>query len=161
VACGSRQSQKRGVIVLFALAGALVRVAALLALAACFLAAPARAQGVSPNQMFGCNQQAIYDNNTNGTTKLVTGVANKQVYICGWNIMPAGTVAVQFVYGTGGTCAVGQTVITPAFQLTAQIAEIDHLPVYTGITPAPASNDVCIKTNAGIAVQAILYYTQF
>ena len=52
----------------------------------------AHAQGVSPNQMFGCNQTAKYDASTSGTTRLVLGVSNKQTYVCGWNIMPGGTV---------------------------------------------------------------------
>jgi hypothetical protein len=122
---------------------------------------PAHAQGVSPNQMFGCNQSAQYNASTNGATKLVTGTATKQIYVCGWNIMPGGTVSVSFVYGTGGTCGTGQAAVTPPFALTAQIAEVDHLPVYTGIPPVPVSNDLCILTNAGVAVQAIVYYTQF
>ena len=102
-----------------------------------------------------------YDASTNGSTLLVTGVANKQIYICGWNILAAGTANVKFVYGTGGTCGSGTTAMTPAFQFTTQVGNVDHLPVYTGILPAPASNDVCINTSAGVAVQAILYYTQF
>lgn len=123
----------------------------------------AKAQGVSPNQMFGCNQSAKYDASTNGATRLVQGNATQGIYVCGWNIMPAGTVSVQFVYGTQTTnpCDTGQTPITPAFQLTAQIPEVDHLPVYTGITPVPAGKDVCLVTNAGVAVQSILYFTRF
>lgn len=121
----------------------------------------ASAQGVSPNQMFGCNQSAFYDASTSGATKLVTGVAGKRTYVCGWNILAGGTVNVSLIYGTGGTCGAGTTAITPAFQFTAQTADIDHLPVYTGITPVPASNDLCLNASGGVAVQAIVYYTQF
>lgn len=138
----------------------IVAVAVLLAVALC-LAQPVRAQGVSPNQMFGCNQSAQYDASTNGVTRLAVGTSPQRIYVCGWNFMPAGTVSVQLVYGTGGACGTGQNPVTPAFQLTAQIPEIDHLPVYTGVTPVPAGNDLCLKTNAGTAVQAIVYYTQF
>ena len=137
--------------------------AAGLMLTTCLAPPTARAQGVSPNQMFGCNQSANYDASTNGATKLVTGAASKGIYVCGWNVMPGGTVSVQFVYGTQAStpCDTGQTAITPAFQLTAQTAEIDHLPVYTGVKAVPTGKDVCILTNAGTAVQAILYFTQF
>jgi hypothetical protein len=38
---------------------------------------------------------------------------------------------------------------------------IDHLPVYTGMVPVPAGNDLCINTSAAVAVQAYVYYTQF
>lgn len=117
--------------------------------------------GVSPNQMFGCNQSAIYDASTSGATKLATGVANKRIYVCGYSLWSASTVVVGFVYGTGGTCAVGQNEVTPLYQLTAQTGLVDHLPVYTGLPPVPASNDLCITTNAGTAVQAVIYYSQF
>lgn len=122
---------------------------------------PSLAQVVSPNQMYGCNQSALYDASTNGLTRLITGVATKQIYVCGFNFFSGGTVTMQLVYGTGGTCGTGQTAITPAFQFTAQTGDVDHLPVYTGLPPAPVSNDVCLKTNAATAAQAIVYYTQF
>lgn len=120
-----------------------------------------QAQGVSPNQMFGCNQSAFYDNNTSGSTLLVTGVATKGIYVCGWNIWSGGTVSVKLVYGTGATCGSGTTAITPAFQFTAQTGDVDHLPVYTGITPVPVSNNLCINASSGVAVQAVVYFTQF
>lgn len=125
------------------------------------LALPARAQGVSPALMFGCNQSAIYDASTNGSTKLVTGVAVKQIYVCGWNIFWGGTATVKLTYGTGGTCGTGTTAITPAFSGVAQSYDIDPSSVYKGLTPVPASNDLCITTSAGVAVQAIVYYSQF
>lgn len=122
---------------------------------------PANAQGVSPNQMFGCNQSAVYDASTSGATQLVAGVSNKGIYVCGWNILAAGTVNVSLVYGTGSTCGTGTQTMTPAFQFTAQVADVDHLPVYTGIKPVPPSNNLCINASGAVAVQAIVYYTQF
>jgi hypothetical protein len=134
--------------------------AALFALAVAF-ADPAMAQGISPSQMFGCNQSAQYDASTSGNTKLVTGVANKLIYVCGFNFFSNGTVNVSLVYGTGGTCGTGTGSVTPAFEFGAQTGTVDHLPVYTGLPGAPASNDLCIKTSGAVAVQAIVYYTQF
>lgn len=122
---------------------------------------PAQAQGVSPNQMFGCNQAKIYDASTSGATRLVVGVAGKGIYVCGWNFLAGGTVNVSLVYGTGTNCGTGTQAITPAFQFTAQTADVDHLPVYTGIPPVPPSNDLCINASGGVAVQAVVYYTQF
>ena len=138
------------------------------ALAALWLfAVPADAQvprsptGVSPNQMFGCNQSAFYDASTSGATQLVATLTSGRIYVCGWNFWAAGTVNVGLVYGTGTNCAVGTTAITPAFQFTAQTGDTDHLPVYTGITPVPNGSNLCINTNGGVAVQAVVYYTQF
>lgn len=132
--------------------------------ALCFallLPASAMAQGVSPSQMFGCNQSAQYDASTSGNTRLVIGAANKQIYVCGFNFFSNGSVSVSLVYGTGGTCGSGTGSVTPAFEFGAQTGEVDHLPVYTGLPPAPISNDLCIKTTGAVAVQAIVYYTQF
>src|SRR5579885_3587110 len=87
--------------------------------------------GVSPSQMFGCNRSAFYDNNIATPTRLVQGASTGQIYVCGWNILAAAAV------------------------------NVDHLPVYTGITPVPAGNDLCINPSAAVAIQAIVYYTQF
>lgn len=131
------------------------------ALVAFALSFPAMAQGVSPSQMFGCNQSAQYDAPTSGNTKLVTGVANKQIYVCGFNFFSNGTVNVSLIYGTGGTCGSATGSVTPAFEFGAQTGDVDHLPVYTGLPPVPASSDLCIKTSGSVAVQAIVYFTQF
>lgn len=134
-----------------------------LALAAlAWLTAPAAANDpVYPSQMVGCVQSAKYDASTNGATKLVTGNSTQRIYVCGWNVVAAGTVNVSLVYGTGGTCGTGQTAITPAYQWTAQTGMVDHPPFWSGLTPVPASNDLCLLTSAGVAVQAVVYYAQF
>lgn len=126
-------------------------------------AAPALAQGVSPNQMFGCNQSKIYDASTSGATLLVSANSAGRIYVCGFVFWSAGTVNVDLIYGTTTTnpCDTGTTKITPAFQFTAQTGIVDHLPVYTGLLPAPVGDNLCINTTAGVAVQAIVYYTQF
>jgi hypothetical protein len=121
----------------------------------------ARAAGISPSQMFGCNQSAQYDASTSGNTLLITHAANKGIYVCGFDYFSNGTAAVDLVYGTGSACGTGTTKITPAFELGAQTGIVDHLPVYTGLPPAPTPNDVCIDVNGAVAVQAIVYYTQF
>ncbi len=127
-------------------------------------AAPAfgQAAGVSPSQMFGCNRAVFYDASTSGATRLVQADATGgQIYVCGYHFLGGGTVNVGLIYGTGGTCGTGTTKITPAYNLVAQTYVIDHLPVYTGMVPVPAGNDLCINTSAAVAVQAYVYYTQF
>ena len=121
----------------------------------------AHAQSVSPAQMFGCNRSVQYDASTNGSTKLVTGTATQRVYVCGFTFFAAGTANVKLIYGTGGTCGAGTTAVTPAFQLTTQTGVVDKSPVYMGLLPVPVSNDLCLNTSAGVAVQAIVYYAQF
>lgn len=124
---------------------------------------PAAAQGVSPSLMSACTFSKNYDASTNGNTLLITADPVKTVYPCGWNIMTGGTVSVQFIYGTSVStpCDTGSTPITPAFQMTAGIPQVDHLPVYTGVIAAPPGKDVCIKVGSGTAAQAIFYYARF
>jgi len=121
----------------------------------------AQQPSINPDLMTACTKAITYDASTSGATKLVTGTSTAQIYVCGWNILAAGTVNVSLEYGTGGTCGSGTHAVTPAWQLIAQTQNVDHLPVYTGITPVPVSNDLCINTSAGVAVQAVVYYAQF
>jgi hypothetical protein len=127
------------------------------------LLTPSRAQqGVAPNPdlLVACNQSVFYDASTSGQTRLIVGVANKSIYVCGFNFWSAGTVNVELLYGTGGACQ-SFTQMTPNFQFTAQTGIVDHPVVYQGLRSAPPSNDVCIDTSAGVAVQAIVYYSQW
>jgi hypothetical protein len=117
--------------------------------------------GVSPNQMAGCNQSVIYDASYAGATQIVAADATGRIYVCGFTVWSAGTVNVDLVYGTGTNCSSGTTQVGPAFQYTAQTGFTDHQPVYTGITPVPAGNNLCINTSQGVAVQAVVYLTQF
>lgn len=116
---------------------------------------------LSPNQMSGCGQAVLYDASTSGDTRLVVGTSNTRIYVCGYVFFSNGSATVKLEYGTGGTCGSGTTAVTPGFIFTAQTGIVDHLPVYTGLPPVPASNDLCINVNAGVAVQGIVYFTQF
>lgn len=99
-----------------------------------------------------CNQKALYDNSTNGTTQLVPGSGTLTIYLCGYSILAAGTVNVELDDGTG-------TKITPAFQLTAQAGIVDGSDFFRGLK-SNAGGALSIKTSAGVAVQAIVYYAQ-
>ncbi len=123
-------------------------------------AQPAPAISPSPSQMTACAQSARYDNTTSGATLLVTGVGAERIYVCGYVFWADGTVNVSLIYGTGTSCA-GSNPVTPAFQFTTQTGIVDHLPVYTGLQPVPAGNNLCINTNTGVGVQAVVYYAQF
>lgn len=123
--------------------------------------APACADPVYQSQTIACTHSAIYDASTNGPTKLVTGTTTQQIYVCGFTLLGGGTATVKLEYGTGGTCVTGETAITPAFSLVAQSQLVDPHTYYAGLAPAPAGNDLCLKTSAGVAIQAIVYYAQF
>jgi hypothetical protein len=116
--------------------------------------APATAQTTGSN----CQQSAIYDASTSGSTKLVTGAGNTRIFVCGFDFFSGGTVSLKLVYGTGGTCGTGTASITPAFQFVAQTGIVDPSAYWRGLTVVPAGNDLCINASSGIAAQAIVYY---
>lgn len=105
-----------------------------------------------------CDQKAIYDASTSGSTELVALTAARSIYICGKVLFSAGTVNVKLIYGTGTACATGSANLTPAYQLTAQVGLVDASPFYRGSKTASA-NALCINTSAGVAVQAEVYYS--
>lgn len=110
-------------------------------------------------QASACNSSVVYDASTNGSTALVTGAATFEIFVCGYTLVGGGTATVKLVQGTGTACATGETAITPAYSLVAQTVVSDSAPQWRGLR-VPAGKDLCIKTSAGVAVQAIVYFVQ-
>ena len=109
-----------------------------------------------------CDSKKVYDASTNGSTLLVAKVAAKNIYVCGYDLFSAGTVNVKLISGTQTTnpCDTSTVNETPAWQLIAQVGLVDNH--YFGNSFKIATNtDLCINTSAGVAVQAMVYYTQF
>lgn len=107
-----------------------------------------------------CSAAALYDASTNGPTQLVAAVSGQSIYVCGYTLFAGGTANVSLVYGTGTNCGTGQHAMTPAYQLIAQTGLADSSPFWRGLV-APASQELCILTSAGVAIQANVYYSQF
>jgi hypothetical protein len=110
-------------------------------------------------QSVDCRSSVVYDAATNGSTRLIVGVKTQSVFICGYNLFGGGTATVKLVTGTGTACATDEVAITPAYSLVAQASVPDSSPFWRGLFAAPGL-DVCIKTSAGVAIQAIVYYVQ-
>lgn len=106
-----------------------------------------------------CQNAAVYGASTNGSTQLITAKINGATYICGFQLWAAGTAAVKLIYGTGTACATGATDITPAYSLITQTGVADTSSIFRGLF-APAGNNVCINTSAGVAVQAQVFFIQ-
>lgn len=121
----------------------------------------ANASGATGGQLAGivqCDSTIAYDASTSGSTQLVALTSGRSVYVCGYTILAAGTVNVKLIYGTGTACATGSANLTPAYQLTTQVGLVDSSPFYRGLKTASA-NELCINTSAGVAVQALVYYS--
>jgi hypothetical protein len=135
-----------------------------LALALALAAPPVSAQSIVPTSSViattGCDSSVVYDAATSGATQLVGLISGKSIYVCGYSFFSAGTAKVKLTTGTGTACATGTASITPAYQLTAQAGIVDSSATYRGLKSA-ASGELCISSDAAVAVQAIVYYTQF
>ncbi len=114
-----------------------------------------------------CDNTAVYDASTNGSTQLVALTSGQTIYVCGYQISTSqsSAVNVNLRYGTGTNCATGATNITPSYPLqaaasTGPIGLVVMTPGFTGLKTA-ASNALCINTNAAVSVQAIVWYTKF
>jgi hypothetical protein len=105
-----------------------------------------------------CNQSASYDTNTSGSTKIVSGASKTVIYICGYTIVSGGTANVSLKSGTGTNCGTGTAAVTPAYSMVAQNRVSDDSPVWRGLL-VPTGQDLCINSSAGVAIQAIVYYT--
>lgn len=116
--------------------------------------------GNNLNTPIACYQSVVYDASTSGSTQLVALQSGQIIYVCGYSLYSAGTVNVELDYGTGSACASGTTKIVPAYQFVANSGVVDGSPFYRGLKTA-ASNELCLKTSGGVAVQAIIYYAQF
>ena len=98
------------------------------------------------------------------TTKLITGIAGRWVYITSFNVISGGTGNIQLVYGTGSNCGTGQTSLTGAYNLTAQAG----LVVGSGVAPVlviptgseSKPNDVCVITSAAVQMSGSIAYAQ-
>ena len=92
-----------------------------------------------------CTSSTFYNASTNGSTQLVALSSGKIVYICGYTIIAAGTVNVQFTGGTGSNCASGTANLTPAYELTAGTVIVDSSTITRGLQTA-SSAALCIST---------------
>lgn len=123
--------------------------------------APASADPVYQSQTYACTKAAQFAGTASTTARIVQGTAAGQIYICGWSLFAtAGPTTFQFQYGTGTNCGTGTVTLTPQFSLAASQPFVDHTSFYSGFTPIPPGNDLCIVVGTG-ATPGLVYFTQF
>lgn len=133
---------------------------ALLAVGLLLLSWGASAQVPQTGEVVHCNAAAQYAASTSGLTRIITGVAGKITYICGYNIHGGGAVNVGLSVGTGTNCATGTAAITPAFVLASGTDVSDSSSFHRGLGAA-ASTDVCVSSSGAVASQVVVYYGQY
>ena len=126
-------------------------------------AAPAFAENtVGPGQQVLCNQTFQVAVATATTTALVSGVAGKSIFSCGWHVTStqAASTTFQFEYGTQGGPCTTPTVVTPAFSVTSTAPSSDHISLATFQIP-PGSQLCVVSTGATVGLSILIYYSQF
>jgi hypothetical protein len=89
-------------------------------------AVPAKAQyagAVSSGNLTGLIQadaSAAISVSTATTTQIVALSSTKKIYVTSFDVIAGGTGNITFEYGTGSNCGTGTTVLTGAYNLTAQ-----------------------------------------
>jgi hypothetical protein len=128
------------------------------------LTSAAHAQAVinMPNGVLGCDAHATYDGSDNGKKTVVTGVANKRIYVCSY-LMATGVSATNLDLGSGaGTdCATTYTKITPTWQLAGN-DKIGAGSVYWNsfvTTLSSVAINLCVQSNAANSHQVEIWYT--
>lgn len=97
-----------------------------------------------------------------GVLEVVPISGSKSIKVYSWilDTTSGGIVDVNWVYGTGTNCAVGQTNITNLVTLTVTHEYIVIGPSVMPWFVVPASNALCLKTSASATVYSTLGYIQ-
>lgn len=90
------------------------------------------------------------------STKIITGVSGKQIYVNALLLVPVATAVVTFTYGTGTNCGTGTTNITGAMTFAAG-QTVNHGDGYGAIFVLPRGNDLCITIATAAAPGSISY----
>lgn len=94
-----------------------------------------------------------------GSTKIITGVAGKSIYITSIALVPVDTAVVTLTYGTGTNCGTGTGSLTGAMTFAAgQVLNFGT--GFGAVLVVPSGNDVCI-TIATAAAPGSLSYSLF
>lgn len=142
-----------------------------LALATAVLRSEAQQVGSQPSNWPYCNQTSIYNSTTNGSTILVTAIANMHVYVCGTHFWLGSTTtstptSVELRQGTGSgtgnvSCSITPVTIYPAFVLSPQSGWVEGPQAWSGLKTTILSQSVCVTTTATVNVQGIIHWMQF
>lgn len=121
------------------------------------------ASGATGGLMAGlktCDQHAKYDASDTGSITLVTGVASRKIYICGYILATGGTATnLKLREGSDANCATNGADLTPAYQLVANDKIGMQAAFWTGLAVSTNAYYVCVNASAANAHQAEIWYT--
>lgn len=94
------------------------------------------------------------------TTQIIALSGATKTYVTSYRFMAGGTVNVTFKYGTGSNCGTGTTTLEGPWPLTAQ-AGMTAGSGLGAIMIVPASQALCVTTDASVTGGVALSYQQF
>lgn len=107
-----------------------------------------------------CTDSVAIDTASSGNVELVALTASEQIFVCGYDFIASGAVAVQMIYGTGTACATGETNLTGAYSLAANGGIVKQMPNGNAMKAA-VSNALCIELSGAVQVSGSVQYTKF
>lgn len=124
--------------------------------------APAEAQiaisGSAP--AIACNLSASIDTASSGNVEVVALTASQTIYICSYQMVADGVVAVQWIYGTGTACATGETNLSGPMAFVAN-SGISAGSGYGVLLQTAVSNALCIELSAAVGIRGSVSYAKF
>lgn len=107
-----------------------------------------------------CDLHAKYDASDTGSITLVTGVAARKVYVCGY-ILANGSTATNLKLreGSDANCATNGADLTPAYQVLGNQSIGVMSPFWTGLAVSTNAYYICVNASAANAHQAEIWYT--
>lgn len=118
------------------------------------------AGATTPASVKGCDQHTTYDASDTGSKTLISGVASKKVYLCGYILATGSTAAnLSLSSGTGTDCVTTSVNITPAYQLVANDRVGFSSPFWTGLATFTTADNLCIKSSAAVAHQVEVWFS--
>lgn len=130
----------------------------LLALACLPASAQMTISGSAP--AVACNSSAAIDTATSGNVQLVALTSGQTIYVCSYTMVADGTVAVQFIYGTGSACATGETDLTGPMAFVAN-SGASAGSGYGVLFRTAVSNALCLELSAAVGIRGSVSYTKF
>lgn len=94
------------------------------------------------------------------TTRLVTGIASKSIYVTQWNAIAGGIGNLTWVAGTGATCGTSTTNLTGAYNLSAQVGAVVGTG-YGAVLVLPPGYSLCATTSAAVQISGSVSYAIF
>ncbi len=96
------------------------------------------------------------------STKIISGITGKQIYVTALNLIPVATAVVTFTYGTGTNCGTGTGSLTGAMTFaTGQVLSAGNgygaVFVVPLTTPTGTPNDLCVTIATAAAPGSIAY----